>query len=57
MGRTHCSPDRNCLSLKNSGVNIGEITDLNGYFTGVIAGYSSIELLMAGSIASKPGNF
>ena len=34
------------LSLKNSGVNIADITDLNDYFTGVINGYSSIELLM-----------
>jgi polar amino acid transport system substrate-binding protein len=29
-----------------SGVTIQEITDLNNYFTGVVAGYSSIDLLM-----------
>jgi len=35
------------VSLKTSGVQIREITDLNNYFTGVVEGYSSIDVLLA----------
>lgn len=34
------------ITLKNSGVQIKEVTDLNNYFTGVVDGYSSINTLM-----------
>jgi polar amino acid transport system substrate-binding protein len=34
------------ISLAKSGVHLIEITDLNNYFTGVVDGYSSIDLLM-----------
>ncbi|MCX6223831.1 MAG: transporter substrate-binding domain-containing protein [Bacteroidia bacterium] len=34
------------LSLKDSGIQLKEITDLNNYFTGVVDGYSSIDMLM-----------
>ncbi len=34
------------ISLSGSGNQISEVTDLNNYFTGVVEGYSSIELLM-----------
>jgi len=34
------------ISLKGSGVQLTEITDLNNYFTGVVDGYSSIDMLM-----------